>query len=114
MLPILLDSSYQEKGRLHPDKLSVKINQTPLSTATMSLPEGEPTVGIRTWMELFGPNGSFGRFRVSSVKTDFGGGQDISLEHGIATLGDSLTAADTTLTGTPYSIMGTLLSYQSL
>ena len=114
MLPHLLDSSQNEITRLHPDKLSIKINQTPLSTATMSLPEGEPTITLRQWAELYGPYGSLGKYRVSSVKADYGEGQNISLEHGIATLGDCLTAADTTLTGTPYAIMGTLLGYQSL
>lgn len=114
MLPRLLDSSQNEITRLHPDKLSIKINQTPLSTATMSLPEGEPTITLRQWAELYGPYGSVGKYRVSSVKADYGEGQNISLEHGIATLGDYLTAADTTLTGTPYTIMGTLLGYQSL
>lgn len=114
MLPRLLDANQNEITRLHPDKLSIKINQTPLSTATMSLPEGEPTITLRQWIELYGPNGSIGKYRVSSVKADYGEGQNISLEHGIATLGDYLTAADTTLTGTPYTIMGTLLGYQSL
>ena len=114
MLPRLLDASQNEITRLHPDKLSIKINQSPLSTATMSLPEGEPTITLRQWIELYGPNGSIGKYRVSSVKADYGEGQNISLEHGIATLGDYLTAADTTLTGTPYTIMGTLLGYQSL
>lgn len=114
MLPHLLDASYNEAIRLHPEKLSVKINQTPLSTASMTLPEGEPTISIRQWMELYGPHGSLGKFRVSQVKTNYGDSQVISLEHGIATLGDYLTAADTTLTGTPYEIMGTLLGYQSL
>lgn len=114
MLPHLLDASYNEVSRLRPEKLSVKINQTPLSTASMTLPEGEPTISIRQWMELYGPHGSLGKFRVSKVKTNYGDSQVISLEHGITTLGDYLTAADTTLTGTPYSIMGTLLGYQSL
>ena len=114
MLPHLLDASYNEVSRLHPEKLSVKINQTPLSTASMTLPEGEPTISIRQWMELYGPHGSLGKFRVSQVKTNYGDSQVISLEHGIATLGDYLTAADTTLTGTPHTIMGTLLGYQSL
>lgn len=114
MLPRLLDLSYNGVQDLHPEKLSVKQNLTPLSTATMTMPEGEPTISLRQWVELFGPYGSLGRFRVSTVKTDYGDGQSISLEHGIATLGDYLTAADTTLTGTPYAIMGTLLGYQSL
>ena len=114
VLPHLLDASYNDVSRLHPEKLSVKINQTPLSTASMTLPEGEPTISIRQWMEIFGPHGSLGKFRVSQVKTNYGDSQVVSLEHGIATLGDYLTAADTTLSGTPYAIMGTLLGYQSL
>lgn len=114
MLPRLLDTSFNEACRLHPEKVSVKINLTPLSTATMTLPEGEPTVGIRNWIELYGRYGSLGKYRVSSVKTDYGDSQTVALEHGIATLGDYLTAASTTLTGTPYAIMGTLLGCQSL
>ena len=112
MLPRLLTSTYAEDCRLHPTKLGVKINLMPISTATMALPEGEPTIILRKWMELYGPYGSLGYFRVAAVKTDHGDGQNINLEHGIASLGDSLTAADTTLTGTPYAIMGTLLGYQ--
>lgn len=113
-LPRLLNSSLGEVGRLHPSKLSVKVNLTPLSTATMTLPEGEPTIGLRQWVEIYGATGSLGIFRVAAVKTDYGDGQIINLEHGIASLGDALTAEDTTLTGTPYAIMGTLLSYQAL
>lgn len=112
-LPRLLDSGLGEVGRLHPSKLSVKVNLNPLTTATMTLPEGEPTIGLRQWVEIYGAAGSLGIFRVAAVKTDYGDGQIINLEHGIASLGDSLTAADTTLTGTPYAIMGTLLGYQT-
>lgn len=112
-LPRLLNSSLGEADRLHPSKLSVKVNLTPLTTATMTLPEGEPTIGLRQWVEIYGAAGSLGIFRVAAVKTDYGEGQIINLEHGIASLGDSLTAADTTLTGTPYAIMGTLLGYQT-
>ena len=112
-LPRLLNSSLGEVGRLHPSKLSVKVNLTPLSTATMTLPEGEPTIGLRQWVELYNAAGSLGIYRVAAVKTDYGQGQIINLEHGIASLGDSLTAKDTTLKGTPHAIMGTLLGYQS-
>lgn len=114
MLPRLLDANYNGEFDLHPEKLTANLNLTPLSTATMNLPEGEPAVGLRKWVEIFSPYGSLGKFRVASVKTAYGTGQTIGLEHGIATLGDNLTAASTTLTGTPYAIMGTLLGYQSL
>ena len=90
-LPRLLGSSFQEVARLRPSSLSMTLALTPTHTATMTLPDGEPPVSMRQWVELYGPDGkSAGIFRVCSVSTAYGDEQRVQLEHGIATLEDTL------------------------
>ncbi|MGN1369640.1 MAG: phage tail spike protein [Aristaeellaceae bacterium] len=89
--PRLLDSSFQEAAWLRPSSLSLTLALTPPCTATMTLPDGEPPVSMRQWVELYGPDGkSAGIYRVSSVSTAYGDEQRVQLEHGIATLEDTL------------------------
>lgn len=111
--PRLLTSDGAEGARLNPSHLSVTKALWPLSTAQMSLPEGEPTVKVRDLVELFSPAGSLGYFRVSSVAQRVGETQEVSLEHSIATLDDDLTAKEQTLTGTMTTILKKILGWQS-
>lgn len=112
-MPALLDSNFNEICRLNPSKLSAVINLTPLSTANMTLPEGEPYVGLWNWVSIYGTNNRhFGHFRVASEGAAIGTEQRLRLEHGIVTLDDYITPADTVLTGTPRAIITTLLGYQ--
>jgi uncharacterized protein (DUF1778 family) len=112
MLPRLLDNSFAEVLRLHPTSASLTDNIDPLSTAKIVLPEGEPTIGVRRWIELFAGDKSLGIYRVASVSTDYGNSQTINLEHAATSLGDYLSPEETELTGTPTAILTKILSYQ--
>ncbi len=111
-LPRLMNVGFSEIGVLHPSKFTPSVELFSLGGAKMSLPEGEPVVGFRQWVQHVLPTGSLIIYRVSSAPLDCGKEQRVSLSHGIVTLEDELTPADTTLTGTPRAILTALLGYQ--
>lgn len=111
--PRLLTPDGAEGARLNPSHLAVTKALWPLSTAQMSLPEGEPAVKVRDLVELFSPDGSLGYFRVSAVSQRIGHTQEVDLEHSIATLDDDLTGKEQTLTGTMTEILRKILGWQS-
>lgn len=97
-LPRLLDRSLREKTRLYPTRLTLSLRMDPLSTAVMTLSDGEPEVVVNDWIELFTPWESAGIFRVTSVETDLPGGlRTVSLEHGFALLSDREIIGETEL-----------------
>lgn len=112
-LPRLLDENMREVCRLHPSAFSTVVKLTPLSTASITLPEGEPVLVPRQWVEIFGTYGKLGIYRVSKPRRAYGQQQQATLEHGIATLGDDVTPKETKLTGSVKKIIGDLLGYQS-
>lgn len=113
-VPRLLDPSGGEAQRLNPAALSVVEELWGLSTASMTLPEGEPPLRPRDLVEIFGTGGSFGIFRVSSTTTLPGEAVLVDLEHTIAALDDDVTEADKTLKGTMREILTAILGYQYL
>lgn len=113
-MPRLLNPDGAEALRLNPSALSVAESLWTLSTANMTLPDGEPTLRVRDLVELFGTSGSFGFFRVSSTTTLPGESQLVDLEHTFAVLDDDVTEADKTLSGTMRDILTAILGYQYL
>lgn len=121
--PRLLDRNLQEVARLRPSALSAVNNLSPISTATMEIPEGEPSVGVHDFVEVFGPDGSLGVFRVASSRTSYRKSQQLSLEHALCTLEDDLTPGSTRdeendvvdfkIEGTLSQIVTAILGYQS-
>ena len=121
--PRLLDRNLQEVARLRPSALSAVNNLSPISTATMEIPEGEPSVGVHDFVEVFGPDGSLGVFRVASARTSYRNSQQLSLEHALCTLEDDLTPGSTRdeendvvdfkIEGTLSQIVASILGYQS-
>lgn len=121
--PRLLDKNLQEVARLRPSALSAINNLFPISTATMEIPEGEPTVNLRDFVEVFGPDGSLGVFRVASARTSYRSSQQMSLEHALCTLADDLTPGSTRneendvvefkIDGTLSQVVNAILGYQS-
>lgn len=91
-LPRLMDSQLQEVARLQPARLDIDLQLTPLSTAVMELPPDEPQTPVGGFVELYGPGGSEGVFRVASVETEWSGAplRRVRLEHALCTLGDGL------------------------
>lgn len=112
-LPRLLGPDLVEKARLHPDRASVTVSLSPLSTASMTLPEREGKASIRDYVEYYGPDGSLGIFRVASAQRTYGNKQQLNLEHGIVTLEDDMVPEGTVLSGDMKAMLSTLLSFQS-
>ena len=110
-LPRLLNADGSERARLHPVKLSATINKTPLSVSNMVVLAGND-IFVRDFVEIYKKDKSLGIFRVSSVGRESKGTQNINLSHGIATLEDSVTPAETTVQGTLSAVVATLLGYQ--
>lgn len=110
-LPRLLNADGSERARLHPVKLSATINKTPLSVSNMVVLAGND-IFIRDFVEIYKKDKSLGIFRVSSVGRESKGTQNINLSHGIVTLEDSVTPAETTVQGTLSAVVATLLGYQ--
>lgn len=111
--PRLLGADLAEKARLRPASGTATMNLAPLSTASLILPEGEPEVALRDFVEVYGPEGTLGVFRVGAVRTVYGGSRQVSLEHGACTLADDLTREDAVLSGEPRSVLAALLKYQT-
>lgn len=112
--PRLMDASLHEVTRLSPSALTVSLNLRPLSVANMTLPEGEPTVRMRQFVEVYGQSGSLGVYRVSAIGTAYGAEQRITMEHGIATLEDDVTPADQEWTGTMATLLQNILDAQTV
>lgn len=110
-LPRLLNADGSERARLHPVKLSATINKTPLSVSNMVVLAGND-IFVRDFVEIYRKDKSLGIFRVSSVGRESKGTQNINLSHGIVTLEDSVTPAETTVQGTLSAVVATLLGYQ--
>lgn len=116
LLPRLLDANFVEVTRLHPSRMSLELNLQPLSTASMTLPEGEHEVKIRDFVELFTASGSVGVYRVSEVETvrGVGGGQSVHLEHALTTLSDSLAIGIQAMSAPVHTVFATLLEGQTV
>lgn len=79
---------------LHPISLQITQNIEPLSTASITLREGDE-LPARSYVELFTPYGSAGMFRVRSPHNVYGSGYSTAeLEHMIAELGDYVVKAE--------------------
>lgn len=77
-------------GNVHPLHTSVDLSITPLSTASIQLPEDE-TLPARSYVEMYTSMGSAGLFRVRSPESSYGDDLSTSeLEHAIVEVGDWL------------------------
>lgn len=114
-LPRLLRNG-QEVARLLPIKLSIDLNLDPLSSAQMDLPEDQPEVLVRDFLELYSPDGSVGIFRATETEGGrYGGGiQKIWLQHGLCTLSDDILPGNDVLTAPIRQLFATLLNAQTV
>lgn len=77
-------------GVVHPIRATVEKHITPLSTASLQLPEDE-TLPARSYVQMFTSMGSEGFFRVQSPQNSYGDDVSVSeLEHAIVEVGDWL------------------------
>ena len=110
--PRLLSPTGGEIARLRPSKLSFETRLSPLSTAEMWLPAGEPAVPVRSLIELYDEGGSAGVYRVSAIREDTAGGwRRLWLEQGLCTLADGM-APSLAFTGTAREAFALLLTHQ--
>lgn len=89
-LPRIVGSNLE----VHPISLSINLDITPLSTASMRLPKNE-NLPSRGYVELFTPIGSAGVFRVRSPEDAYGDDMTSAhLEHAISEVGDYLVRTE--------------------
>jgi hypothetical protein len=110
--PRLLDKDLNEVKRLQPDMQTIELNITPLSTASLSLADGSG-VRIRSFVELYNAKGSVGIFRVSLPEESYGGGERVTLEHGICVLDDAVVSGMGKIKGTPREVLTSILTHQT-
>ena len=111
-LPRLLNNNMNEVAVLRPSKLTISPNGDSLSTASMTLPDGEPKVHVRDWVELYTAHGSAGIYRVTRQKDDVGNEQRLTLTHGLCALEDAVIPGEGTLSGSPAKVLEAILSHQ--
>ena len=107
----VLDGDMRELRRLHPTQQSVDDRVTPISPASMTLPEGEHAA-FGEWVEVFTQNGSAGVYRVVSASETYTGEARAELEHGICALGDAIIPGEGTISGTLSQVLSAMLGYQ--
>ena len=107
----VLDGDMRELRRLHPTQQSVDDRVTPLSTASLTLPEGEHAA-FHDWVEVFTQNGSAGVYRVSGASDTYTDKASVELEHGICALGDAIIPGEGTISDTLSDVLSAMLSYQ--
>lgn len=107
----VLGGDMQELRRLHPVGQSVDDRVTPLSTASLTLPDGEHAA-FGEWVEIFTQNGSAGIYRVASASETYTGEASAELEHGICALGDAIIPGEGTISGTLSQVLSAMLGYQ--
>lgn len=109
----VLDGNMNELRRLHPTQQSVDDRVTPLSTASLTLPEGEHAA-FGEWVEVFTQSGSAGVYRVVSASETYTGEASSELEHGICALGDAIIPGKGTISGTLSEVLSAMLGYQEV
>ena len=93
-LPRLLDNSGNFVRTVRPIRVSINLNITPLSYASIELPKGE-NLPARGYVELFTPMGSAGVFRVRSPSDAYGDYiTTAELEHAVTEVADYLVLND--------------------
>ena len=112
-LPVLLDSTLRGGVPLHPSAFSATIKLEPVSTASLILPLNDADVGVRSFVRLYGPDDTLGVFRVTTVQTVCGKSQEITLEHAVCTLEDSVTPEDAEYKGSFRSVLQKILNNQT-
>lgn len=93
-LPRLLNSSNGTERRINPINVSVNLEITPLSYASITLPKDE-NLPARGYVELFTCMGSAGIYRVRSPQDAYGNGiTTAELEHAVVEVGDFLVVEE--------------------
>lgn len=111
-LPRLMSAGMKQKARLHPVKLSITENLSPLSTASMELPETEAGVSVGDYVALYTAQGSAGIYRVQQREQTYGSTILLSLDHGLCSLSDGVIPGKEDRTDTASSLLAWMLDAQ--
>ena len=110
-LPRLLNASGGTERRIHPINVSVNLEITPLSYASMTLPKGE-NLPARGYVELYTCMGSAGIYRVRSPQDAYGSEiTTAELEHAVVEVGDYLISHEYDEMMAANTAMTTVFSY---
>lgn len=112
-LPMLCDRWLTPVEVLHPDSGNATINLSPLSTASITLPDGERILNLREIVQMYSISGEIGYFRVSAVSTTLDGKQKVNLEHAIVTMEDYITAKKHKMTGSAKQLLTQIIGCQT-
>ena len=113
-LPRLLNANLSEKCRLHPAAMSVLLQLMGVSSAQMSLFEGDAAIAMHDFVEVYTPTKSQGVFRVTNIEDAKKNQITIQLLHAIDTLNDSVWKGQTDYSGTVAGFLAALLAQQSV
>ena len=110
-LPRLLNASNGTERRIHPINVSINLEITPLSYASMTLPKGE-NLPARGYVELYTCMGSAGIYRVRSPQDAYGSEiTTAELEHAVVEVGDYLITHEYDEMMAANTAMTTVFSY---
>ena len=113
-LPRVLKSDLTEAFRLRPVEMSITLNLREDSTATITLPDDAQDVPVRSFVELYTPNGSAGIFRVTDTSRNVFNQRVLTLKSGLATLEDSVYRVQEDYEGTVQAFLSAVLGYQTV
>lgn len=89
-LPRLMDRNLNEIRRLHPSSVELTLNLSPLSEATIIVPDDDE-IAPRQFVEIYKRRGSAGIYQVQRVEHNYDDGTITAhLSHGLCTLADAI------------------------
>ncbi len=101
----------KKESVLHPIEMNAKIELSSVSILNFTLPFDE-SISPDDWIEYETPDGSKSKFRVSKIVNSYGKNKNVSLLHGICTLGDTTINGEGIIKGTFAEIVSQLLEQQ--
>lgn len=101
----------KKESVLHPIEMNAKIELSSVSVLNFTLPFDE-SISPDDWIGYETPDGSKSKFRVSKIVNSYGKNKNVSLLHGICTLGDTTINGEGIITGTFSEIVSQLLEQQ--
>ena len=113
-LPRVLNSDLTEAFRLRPVEMTITLNLREESAATITLPDDAQDVPVRSFVELYTPNGSAGIFRVTDTSRNVFNQRVLTLKSGLSTLEDSVYRVQEDYEGTVQAFLAAVLGYQTV
>ena len=103
----------KERARLSPDDVQITLNLQPLSTVSMRVPENSPDIVMHDWAEVYNQHGSVGIYRVVSIQPSYGKELNLTLNHAMDVLNDSIYPGELKFSGTVSQFISQMLNAQT-